>query len=58
MGESGTQSEAVVRRFFDLLNAEDLEGIGALLSEDAAWVPEARRHARGGRIPRPQRDRG
>lgn len=42
MGESGTQSEAVVRRFFDLLNAEDLEGIRALLSEDAAWVPQAR----------------
>jgi uncharacterized protein len=42
MGESGTQSEAVVRRFFDLLNAEDLEGIRALLSEEAAWVPQAR----------------
>ena len=42
MGDSGTQSEAVVRRFFELLNAEDLEGIRALLTEDAAWVPQAR----------------
>jgi ketosteroid isomerase-like protein len=42
MGDTGMQSEAVVRRFFELLNAEDLEGIRALLSEDAAWVPQAR----------------
>jgi uncharacterized protein len=42
MGETSTQSETVVRRFFQLLNAEDLEGIRALLSEDAAWVPQAR----------------
>jgi len=42
MDESGAQSEAVVRRFFDLLNAEDLKGIRALLSEQVAWVPQAR----------------
>lgn len=42
MGEAGAQSEAVVRRFFELLNAEDLEGIRALLSEQAAWIPQAR----------------
>jgi ketosteroid isomerase-like protein len=42
MGDSGSQSEAVVRQFFALLNAEDLEGIRALLSEDAAWIPQAR----------------
>ena len=42
MGESNTQSEAVVRRFFELLNAEDLEGVRALLTEDAAWLPQAR----------------
>ena len=42
MGESNTQSEAVARKFFDLLNAEDLEGVRALLTEDAAWLPQAR----------------
>ncbi len=42
MGESNTQSEAVVRKFFELLNAEDLEGVRALLTEEAAWVPQAR----------------
>ena len=42
MGEASTQSEAVVRKFFELLNAEDLEGIRALLSEEAAWIPQAR----------------
>jgi ketosteroid isomerase-like protein len=42
MADSGAQSEAVVRKFFELLNAEDLEGIRALLSEEAAWVPQAR----------------
>lgn len=42
MGESNTNSETVVRKFFDLLNAEDLEGVRALLTEDAAWVPQAR----------------
>ena len=42
MGESNAQSEAVVRTFFELLNAENLEGIRALLTEDAAWLPQAR----------------
>lgn len=42
MGESNTQSEAAVRKFFELLNAEDLEGVRALLTEDAGWVPQAR----------------
>ncbi len=42
MGQSSTQSEAVVRRFFELLNAEDLEGVRALLTEDGAWLPQAR----------------
>ena len=42
MGQSNAQSEAVVQTFFKLLNAEDLEGIRALLTEDAAWLPQAR----------------
>jgi ketosteroid isomerase-like protein len=42
MSEANAQAEAVVRRFFTLLNAEDLEGVRALLTEDAAWVPQAR----------------
>jgi len=42
MGQSNTQSETVVRTFFDLLNAEDLESVRALLTEDAAWLPQAR----------------
>jgi ketosteroid isomerase-like protein len=40
MGQSS--QETVVRKFFELLNAEDLEGVRALLSEDAAWIPQAR----------------
>ena len=42
MGQSNAQSEAAVNKFFELLNAEDLEGIRALLTEDAAWLPQAR----------------
>jgi len=42
MGESNARAEAVVRKFFELLNAEDLEGVRALLTEDAAWLPQAR----------------
>jgi ketosteroid isomerase-like protein len=42
VGQSNTQSEAVVRTFFELLNAENLEGIRLLLTEDAAWLPQAR----------------
>ena len=42
MGQSNTQSETVVQKFFELLNAEDLEGVRALLTEDAAWIPQAR----------------
>ncbi len=34
--------EQVVRSFFERLNAEDLEGIRALLTADAAWLPQAR----------------
>ena len=41
MGQSN-QSESTVRKFFELLNAEDLEGVRALLTEDAAWIPQAR----------------
>ena len=42
MGQANTQSEAVVRTFFELLNAENLEAIRMLLTEDAAWLPQAR----------------
>jgi ketosteroid isomerase-like protein len=42
MGQTNPQSEAVVHKFFELLNAEDLEGVRALLTEDAAWLPQAR----------------
>jgi uncharacterized protein len=42
MGQSNAQNETTVRIFFELLNAEDLEGVRALLTEDAAWIPQAR----------------
>jgi ketosteroid isomerase-like protein len=42
VSQSSTESEAVVRMFFELLNAENLEGIRTLLTEDAAWLPQAR----------------
>jgi uncharacterized protein len=42
MSQSNAQGEVVVRKFFELLNAEDLEGVRALLTEDAAWLPQAR----------------
>jgi uncharacterized protein len=42
MGQANAQSEMVVQKFFELLNAEDLEGVRALLTEDAAWIPQAR----------------
>jgi len=42
VGQSNAQSEAVVQTFFQRLNAADLEGIRALLTEDAAWLPQAR----------------
>jgi hypothetical protein len=42
MGQSDAQSETTVQRFFELLNAEDLEGLRALLTDDAAWIPQAR----------------
>lgn len=42
MGPANTPNEALVRDFFARLNAEDLEGIRALLTEDAAWLPMAR----------------
>lgn len=37
-----TVAETVVRQFFDRLNAEDLEAVRALLTEEAAWLPQAR----------------
>jgi uncharacterized protein len=40
--QSNAQSETVVRTFFELLNAENLEGIRALLTDEAAWLPQAR----------------
>jgi ketosteroid isomerase-like protein len=42
MSQSNVHSEVVVRKFFELLNAEDLEGVRGLLTEDAAWLPQAR----------------
>jgi ketosteroid isomerase-like protein len=42
MGQSNVQSEMAVQKFFELLNAEDLEGLRSLLTEDAAWIPQAR----------------
>jgi ketosteroid isomerase-like protein len=42
MGQSNAQSEATVQKFFELLNAEDLEGVRALLTQEAAWIPQAR----------------
>jgi uncharacterized protein len=42
VGQSSKQSETVVRTFFERLNAEDLESIRMLLTEDAAWLPQAR----------------
>lgn len=37
-----TPEEQVVREFFERLNAEDLEGVRQLLTEDAAWLPQAK----------------
>jgi ketosteroid isomerase-like protein len=31
---------ATVRHFFNLLNAEDYDGLRALFTEDAAWLPQ------------------
>jgi uncharacterized protein len=42
MSQANAQGEAIVKRFFELLNAEDLEGVRGLLTEDAAWLPQAR----------------
>jgi hypothetical protein len=42
MGQSNTQSESAVQTFFELLNAEDLDGLRTLLTDDAAWIPQAR----------------
>ena len=47
----------LVRDFFELLNAEDLEGIRALLTEDAAWLPQARDMPGRRRVSRPRRHR-
>jgi ketosteroid isomerase-like protein len=33
-------AEATVRHFFDLLNAEDYDGLRALFTQDAAWLPQ------------------
>ena len=32
-------NEALVRRFFDTLNAEDLEGLKPMFHPDATWIP-------------------
>ena len=32
-------NEALVRRFFDTLNAEDLEGLKPMFHPDATWTP-------------------
>jgi uncharacterized protein len=42
MPDERDASQQVVRSFFARLNAEDLEGIRTLLTEDAAWLPQAR----------------
>jgi uncharacterized protein len=42
MGQTNAPSETTVQKFFELLNAEDLEGVRALLTQDAAWIPQAR----------------
>jgi uncharacterized protein len=42
MSTANKDNEALVRDFFARLNAEDLEGIRSLLTEDAAWLPMAR----------------
>ena len=42
MSHSNLHNEAVVGKFFALLNAADLEGLRALLTDDAAWLPQAR----------------
>jgi ketosteroid isomerase-like protein len=42
MKPATTDNEALVRDFFAQLNAENLEAIRAMLSEDAAWLPQAR----------------
>jgi hypothetical protein len=34
-----SQNEALVRRFFDKLNAEDLEGLRPILHPQATWTP-------------------
>jgi uncharacterized protein len=42
MSQTNGPGETIVRRFFELLNAEDLEGVRGLLRQDAAWLPQAR----------------
>ena len=42
MGQANTNNEALVRNFFAKLNAEDLEGIRAMLTDTAAWLPQAK----------------
>ena len=37
MSQSSAPGEAVVRKFFELLNAEDLEGVRALLTEGGPY---------------------
>jgi ketosteroid isomerase-like protein len=38
----GDTAQQTVLSFFERLNAEDLEGVRALLTHDAAWLPQAR----------------
>jgi uncharacterized protein len=42
MKAATSDNEALVRDFFAQLNAENLEAIRAMLTEDAAWLPQAR----------------
>ena len=42
MVAAGNANEQVVLDFFDRLNAEDLEGVRAILTEDATWIPQVR----------------
>jgi hypothetical protein len=42
MVEAGDGSQRVVLDFFERLNAADLEGVRAILTEDATWTPQVK----------------
>ncbi len=42
MTEIQTKNQNLIEQFFASLNAEDLEAVRSLLTEDAAWIPMAR----------------